>query len=389
MNIAYVLNLTTPNGGATKAFLNLLKGLMEKGVSPVVIVPDKQGVYTTLVEAGIKTYAITFRDNCLSHARTWKEKLLFVPRMVAKVIVNRKAADKLATILREEHIDILHSNSSVISIGFRATRKAGIPHLYHIREYRDLDFGKHYFPNEQSFARQLEQADSYSICITKDIQRHFHQEDNCRSSVIYDGVFEEVSQMPNHPKSDFFLYAGRIEPAKGLDTLLEAYFHYATKQTSKPTKLKVVGGYMDTPFVRAQQTYIKTHHLEEHVEILGERDDLPTLMSEAKAIIIPSRREGFGFCMPEAMHLGCLVIARNTGGTKEQLDNGLALAGQEIALRYETTEELTSLLSSVSEATENDFQTYKENAFKVVNQLYTLERSTEQVLQYYNDILHD
>ena len=45
-------------------------------------------------------------------------------------------------------------------------------------------------------------------------------------------------------------------------------------------------------------------------------------MSKALALFVPSSFEGFGFITVEAMFCGCLVIGRNTGGTKEQFDNG-------------------------------------------------------------------
>ena len=66
-------------------------------------------------------------------------------------------------------------------------------------------------------------------------------------------------------------------------------------------------------------------------------------MRQAKAIIIPSHNEGFGRCMPEAMFNGCLCIGHDTGGTKEQMDNGTEATGEDIALRYQTEDQLTDI----------------------------------------------
>ena len=111
-------------------------------------------------------------------------------------------------------------------------------------------------------------------------------------------------------------------------------------------------------------------------------------MREARALIISSPFEGFGFCMPEAMQQGCLVIGRNTSGTKEQLDNALEMTGQEIALRYETTEQLAGLLSEVADNPLSHYDNYTQKAFDVVNQLYTKENHAKKVYEFYNAILN-
>ena len=111
-------------------------------------------------------------------------------------------------------------------------------------------------------------------------------------------------------------------------------------------------------------------------------------MLHAIAIIIPSRNEGFGRCMPEAMFNGCLAIGRNTGGTREQLDNGLALTGNEIALRYDTDEQLSAYLLDISNHSIDCYAPYQERAFKTVNQLYSSESNVSNVYNFYIDILN-
>ena len=50
------------------------------------------------------------------------------------------------------------------------------------------------------------------------------------SRVIYDGVLSQMNALPkSEGKKEYFLYAGRIQPAKGLDQLLLAYSIYARK----------------------------------------------------------------------------------------------------------------------------------------------------------------
>ena len=387
MNIAYILNNTYPNNGDTKAFKHMLQGLMHRGVCPFVIMPDKDGIYHDLEkQEGVSVAALNYRPATYPQLQTIKDYLLFIPKIFARIYVNKVAARKLAVYLKQKQINIVHTNVGVVDIGFFAAQKSRIPHIYHIREYGDKDFNIHYFPCKKTFLKQLSRPQSYSICITRDIQTYYRQAGEAASRVIYDGVIPKKSEMPIVSPKNYFLYAGRIEPAKGLDLLLKAYSLYL-QQAANPLKLVVAGSYTDTPYANEQFNYIMKNGLTDSVSILGNRNDIAYLMAHAKAIIIPSRNEGFGFCMPEAMQQGCLVIANNTGGTKEQLDNGLREEGGEIALRYETVEQLTSLLIEVGENPVNHYMPYQERAFRVINRLYTIENNVEQVFTFYKEIL--
>lgn len=389
MNVAYILNSTGLRGGATKAFLNILDGMEQHGVCANVVVPDKNGVYRILKERNIKTFVTPYRPCTYPRSRTWSEKLFFPARLIARVLVNWIACQKLISYIKINEINLVHSNTGVVRIGYDAAIKTGIPHVYHIREYGDLDFGINYFPYKASFLKQLASPLCYSICITKNIQRHFRQQDKRTSLVIYDGVFPYKSDFPQTiTDKGYFLYAGRIEPAKGLEQLLHAYKTYV-QRTGAPLHLKVAGSVNDISYYNQQLSYIKKHRLSQYVHFLGECDPITTLMHDARAIVIPSLNEGFGFCMPEAMQQGCLAVGHNTGGTKEQFDNGLELTGGEIGLRYDTTEELVKILQDVTVTPPENYLPYKERAFRTINQLYTSENNAQLIYNFYNDILNE
>ena len=385
MNVAYILHSTEPTDGATKAFLTMMDGLRAYGVKPFVVVPDKGELFFELSKKQIPTLVVNYRPSAYPYCHTVKQRLLFLTRLAARIFVNHKATKAIRQFLLDNKIDIVHSNSGIIRIGFDAAQKAGIPHICHIREYADK-IGIRYFPSQASFVRQLSQPRSYSICITKAIQQHYRQ--NGRddvSRVIYDGVLSEIAVMPMADTKEYFLFAGRIQPAKGLDQLLTAFKRYV-ESTDKPLHLKVAGGSADKAYYNRMAKYVAENALGDKVEFLGSRNDVAALMREARALIVSSPFEGFGFCMPEAQQQGCLVIGRNTSGTKEQMDNALEMTGQEIALRYDTTEELTKLLQEVASCPISDYAGYTRKAFEVVNQLYTKEKHVQEVWNFYQDI---
>lgn len=388
MRIAYVLHSTDPLAGATKAFLFLLKGLMAKGIIPFVIVPDKRGIYSTLEDMGVVVLVLNYRPEAWTYQQTAKDFLLFLPRMVARLYVNWLSSIRLTAWLKDKNISLVHTNVGVISIGFRAARRLNIPHIYHIREYGDKDFNIRYFPNKHAFWYQFKAPKSYSICITRDIQAYHKQDGNQHSQVIYDGVMPAVAVCPHIDKENYLLYAGRIEQAKGLDILLEAYSDYVEK-SSTIIPLWIAGSMNNSQYLDKIKSIVSNRKLSQHITFLGERNDLQSLMQRAKAIIIPSRFEGFGFCMAEAMFNGCLAIGNNTAGTREQFDNGLQLEKKEIGIRYNTKEELTQRLIDITNSPAVHYKDMVARAFHTVNSMYSREKHTENVYVFYKRIIKE
>ncbi|MBQ9641914.1 MAG: glycosyltransferase [Bacteroidaceae bacterium] len=388
MKVAYITNSSRNLGGATKALLQLIEKLAEKGVEPIIILPDSNGIYHELKEKGIKVYALEYRMNIYPPLRGIKDLLFFIPRSVGRYYLTRKAASRLAGILKSNGVQLVHANTSVEEIGRLAAEHLKIPHVYHVREYADKDFGMHYIPSKSYIHAKMRGGNT--ICITKGIQ-HYHGLDRLRgakgkSLVVYDGVLPVQDEPQYSDAGTYFLFAGRVEAAKGLDFLLRGYSQYA-KSVQSPLPLKIAGGLNRKEYLAELQDYVRVNGLEQSVEFLGPRSDIFDLMRGAKAIIVASSFEGFGFCTAEAMFNGCLVIGRDLTGTNEQFDNGLKMHGKEIGLRYKTTDELARILQEVDTSSDDKYLEMKKRAFATVNTLYTSGHSAQQVYEFYKSIL--
>ena len=384
MKVIYILNSTLLYSGATKAFMKLISGLKECGVSPIVILPDKCGIFNSIIRMGIPVYVINHRMNTYPYSRTNNERVLFFPRLILRVIINVIAIFRLFWIVRKQKADIIHTNIGVDVIGYIVSRILSIPHIYHIREHADL-LGMNYFPYKKAFISQLNNDNSYSICVTRSIQRHYNQTDNDNSIVIYDGILNKNQSLQCVRKENYFLFAGRVEAIKGLEFLIDSYIEYC-KKTDVIYPLYICGLIRNDAFFDTITKKIKYERIDKFVFFLGEREDIYEIMKKATAIVICSPEEGFGLCMAEAMFYGCLVIGRDTSGTKEQMDNGKNICENEIAIRFNTRQELSEkLLELTTEPTK--YEEYVQRAFDVVNKLYTVETCTRNVLGFYNHIL--
>lgn len=381
MKLLYILSATTIYGGATKAVVNLIYGLLDKGVELVVICPDMKGIYQDLTEKGIKCYVTRFTFSSYPAGRGLKNLLLFLPRLLKISIVNTIGYKNIMAIAKTEKPDIIHTNVSVIDLGYRVALKLAIPHIYHIREYQDLDFGIKVFPSKKAFRNRITSHKSHAICITRGV-REYNELPESEATVIYDGVLPLASKSDIKPKEDYFLFAGRFEEAKGTRMLIEAYIK-AYNTGKLHTKLLLAGSTSNSNY----ELMLKTMTSGYPIEFLGMQKDVGNFMKKAKALIVPSRFEGFGFVTAEAMFNGCLVIGKDTAGTKEQFDNGLSYFSREIGLRFTKEEELVEHLINISNADISEYSQMIRDGQEVAVSLYSTETHVEGVWNYYKEIL--
>lgn len=381
MKILYILNSTFATGGATKSLLCLIDGMRKRGEYAHVVVPDEEGVCTTLQDWHIPYTVLNYRPSTYPFHRNIKEWLLFLPRLIARRFLERRATQALQQLIKKEHFDIVHTNVSVVGIGFKAAQKAHTPHVYHFREYADLDFNTYYYPSSRRFHNMVKCEGSYTISITQGIARHHGLDNYSRGKVIYNGIMDEPRAL-QPIWGDYLLYAGRLEHTKGILDIITAY---ATSKVKMP--LYLAGAETEPTTSQKIRAVIANHGIGKQVVFLGERTDVRQLMHNARATLIASHQEAFGRSMPEAMAESCLCIANDTAGTKEQLDLGAQLTGEEIALRYHDIDELAQLISQVATATPESFLPYIQRALQTVNAKYTVASYVQHIHNFYDEIV--
>jgi D-inositol-3-phosphate glycosyltransferase len=166
------------------------------------------------------------------------------------------------------------------------------------------------------------------------------------------------------------LFVGRIEPLKGVDTLLQAV---SLLQQYQPAALEnvrvgIIGGNPQAP--DAEMSRLLALHVQlglgDTVEFMGARDQtqLPDYYAAASMVVMPSHYESFGMVALEAMAMGTPVIASRVGGLAHLVRDGetgfLAPPRQPEALAQRIHRLLTDepLLKQLSTQAQNYAQTY-------------------------------
>ncbi len=133
------------------------------------------------------------------------------------------------------------------------------------------------------------------------------------------------------PEDRMILFVGRIEPLKGLDTLIHAMSCLDLHGLPLPVHLAVIGGEPNATPENMSNEMTRLQKLCDDLRMggmvifLGKRgqDTLPYYYSAAEIVVMPSLYESFGMVALEAMACGTPVIASEVGGLGYLVQNGI------------------------------------------------------------------
>jgi len=131
---------------------------------------------------------------------------------------------------------------------------------------------------------------------------------------------KDLLELPPEPA---LLYVGRLQPIKGLETLLEAM-----ARIGGGARLYIVGGDADEPsslHAARLRSRVVTLGLEGRVRFLGAQPQrrLRYFYVAAEATVMPSYYESFGMVALEAMACGRPVVASRVGGLTTTVKDGV------------------------------------------------------------------
>ena len=123
------------------------------------------------------------------------------------------------------------------------------------------------------------------------------------------------------------------------------------------------------------------YDINEYIYFLGVRKDVLELMRKAFIFVLPSRWEGFGLVLLEAMSVGVPIIATKVGGIPEVIEDGK----DGILVEPENPEELSNAILRLLDNKELR-SLVSSNAYKKVKGEYSIEKYTKTLLSLYKEL---
>lgn len=308
--ILYVTHEADMNG-ASFSLLDQIKALKKLNYEIYVIIPRNGDLGKALenenVEFTTVCYFFDYRIVGQKH----------IIRECIKKMVNFIAVYRIAKIINNKSIDIVHSNSTAADVGARAANLTGTKHIWHFREFMELDFGFEYMNKRQ--IQELFIKSDYNISISDVICKYYLKKYHVKSTRIYNGLDIGKYYIP-FKKQKFqkgkisVLFCGTISEGKGVFDIIQAVNILHTK--GEDISLQIVGkGSKD--YINSISKYLFDNKLTDIIKIFPHSSELSDYRKNNDIAVVCSKMEGLGRVTLESMLSGMCVIGANTGATIE------------------------------------------------------------------------
>lgn len=361
--------------GANKAMVSVIEHLLSLGNQILVAGPTggKQLKYS-LDSMGVK-----FIDcNMTQWQAVNSTPIRFLIKKLQRKPLITKEVKELYENVKDEGIDIVHSNSSVIVHGALLAEKLSVKHVWHIREFSKEHFNMKYFYKDEIVRELYNKADTL-ITISDSLMNNYKEKYPSAKIVrIYDGVdrADETDYYSNDSVTKF-IYVGYLFEKKHQLELINAC-KKLYKEGYTDFQLHIVG--------EGEQKY-KNKLLKAIdglpavlVQLRGYVENVNNLLDTMDVGIIASEYEGFGLVTVEYMLAKKAVIGRRHSATKEIVEDGIT------GILYDKENELIEAMKKLMDD-RNMRKSMGEAGFERAKKHFSEESNIESICKIYKSVL--
>ncbi len=223
------------------------------------------------------------------------------------------------------------------------------------------------------------------VAISKSVHEYVKNKGDYNICIIENGIDLSLISCNNKKKDSVFrmIQVGRLEHSqKGQDILIEAIQILVERYNQNNIQLDFVG---DGPSNDYLMGLINRYSLNKYISFKGkkDRDAIYSNLKNYDLFLQPSRYEGFGLTVVEAMAAKVLVLVSSNEGPLEIINNG----EYGYSFENENSSECAKMINQIinSNAKDNNFMIQK--AFNHVYNTYSIERTTNEYNHLYLEIL--
>ena len=379
LTVLFVNNSYSVFGGATRSLFDLIESAKDM-ITPIVLLKEKGAVYEYLTSRGVECIVHNFSSIVRPslHYSITKGKLLTHPWRYWLIKVVRHDISCVRFVkreMRDRRIDLVHSNTTTVVIGYKIARVLGVKHVWHVRE----NLVNEYFGKEKvvrsSLARKLVFKTDARIVISNSCKKYWGFTD-INTWVLPDAVRFREDCCYIKEKEPYYLFCtwGLCE-AKGASFAIRAFG--LSGMAAKGMSLKLVGNASDD-YIAELKGIASEYGCEDSVSFMLLQDDVKTLYAHATAFLQPSENEGMGRTTVEAMFYGCPVIGRASGGTSDLIEDG------ETGYLFNTDEECAELMKRVCSDNQSELILKAQDCVK---HNCSIEDYGDKLIHIYNTVL--
>lgn len=375
MRILFVTHATIL-GGANRSMLKLIQELKCRyGATCFVVMPLRNNsgpLEEKLCELGVVYYR--------QHYYWFKGRRNSGLKPRIKYLITRLMYHYLASKLSTANFDIVHSNGSVIDYGSYIARYYHKPHVWHLREFGDVDFGLLPLFGDKHEKKVYCFGNNYFLAISNAIKEHFANKISGRPcAVIYNGlepVDEELHSTHENSVMQFCVL-GVINEAKNQLEIIKAIDYIVNQKNISNFKVSFYGK-KDPLYMDSIISFIKDCRIDGYVTFVDEVDGVSKILKTMDVGIVSSRSEAFGRVTIEYMMQKIVVIASDTGANPELINNGKTGLLYHIGSVKELGDQMIYLMEN-----RNELVRIANNSFEYAMKHFTASRNADEIYSTY------
>ena len=313
-NILYV-HSSAEKYGSDRSLFNIVSGIDKKKYKAYVVLPcdgPLVGLLNTVPE--VETFVI----NDLAVLR---RKSLTPKGMIRYLLDYFNSKKKIISIIKNNGIDLVITNTSVVFPGAIAAKKNGVRSIWHAREIISN-------PLENALISYVMNKYSDVVIANSKATANAFIIDESKKKVVYNGIVMRPYDMGkrSHPHVPFMIgMAGRINRWKGQGLFVEAASEVLSRGIQAKFLIAGAAYAGDENLVSELESKIEELNLENQVKLLGQVEDMSEFYDSIDLFVVPSvQPEPFGLVVVEAMSKGLPVVATNHGGPAEIIKDGIS-----------------------------------------------------------------
>ena len=293
------VNHTRALHGSERVMLETLRSCRAQGWRVTVVLPKNkpdEGLAQALKNEADLLY-LNYKNSGEGFLRTMAIELYNLPAIV-----------RLTRWIRQHHVDLIYSNTSVNLLGIEAAHRTHTPHVWHWHELPDRDFG--WSTLALRFLRCWSQCSTQLLFISRTQQQ----------------LWESVFGMPQIPNAQVLYNPVRVIPAP-------------TTPHSGSLRIGYVGSFSERKniawLIRTVTDLAQEHDV--HLHLYGATsalentstmtvhpftEDVATAYANMDILVLPSWSETMPLVVLEAMQAGVCVIQTANSGMTELMQDG-------------------------------------------------------------------
>lgn len=317
-------------GGAPRSMMDLALLLQKRHNVEVILALHKEGLVSQFCKANGINYIITGHEPiAISKGSTKLRRIakgFLTPYYTIETqIKNDFALVALPKKIDLQEIDFIHTNSNRDGFGALISRRYGIKHIWHIREFGEEDYDIKFL---RPFSYKYMSDNVYKFVAISDAvkaaweKRGIPEEKIVR---IYNGInLDKIENYPDrgnlYKQTVRIVVVGTVCPAKGQIDIINA-LEYIEDSIRKNISIDFIG---DGPsdYISSLKAIASKKSVGGHLHFLGYRDNVGQIIKDYTIGLVSSRSEAFGRITPEYMAAGLITIASDKGANPEIITDG-------------------------------------------------------------------